>query len=485
MVWLRIKNYSFQAKDLLFSSDLQRSWTTSDEEVVYSEPMERWILRKYAWQANYDHDEVYATARWFRNQGYSPVSGDWGGSSRWMYDDDDLAWCEDIEEYIFMDDAYYCEYNDCCYAHEENAAPEPERHIVNQYHQSCQWNRDLRVTESLSSLGGVGFEIEKAFFQTSYGESRAPGDPVGEYDAFQGFETDSSCGVEAITNILPLDAIHFDKVRQLFDDAADVINSPLNNACGGHINVSYEGLSGGELMAKIRPNVGILYAMFPERLGNQYCRGNARLTPGGNTGGFPVARVYGGRIEFRLPNGVKNVDDLMLRHKIMSFLVTYSVQDGVNLLERIKPLVKEWFTIVSPERSIEEYMQQVDGFNDWIQTGNVRECINRYTAPTEEADLAQLRQVAMTRIREGNGRVTDFSLITDRQSDMLAGEGCDMSPNATDVSQDTMDNAADAIMASITSSGEITRAQRIRRIESLQQHTDVLVLHYRRVRQRS
>ena len=80
------------------------------------------------------------------------------------------------------------------------------RSEIQSYHESCpplNFNEGFKVKTKYKF--SVGIEVEKDHFINEYGEiANDRGDYVGRvYDLFSGFETDSSCGVEAITNILP------------------------------------------------------------------------------------------------------------------------------------------------------------------------------------------------------------------------------------------------------------------------------------------
>ena len=76
----------------------------------------------------------------------------------------------------------------------------------------------------------LGFEIEKLRFH---------GSSVREYPLLKGFEYDGSCGVEAITHVLPLlgKSLWRTKVFNMFVQAKKIISdeySPSDSSCGGH-----------------------------------------------------------------------------------------------------------------------------------------------------------------------------------------------------------------------------------------------------------
>ena len=86
----------------------------------------------------------------------------------------------------------------------------------------------------------IGMEVEK---------SRLSRGAVKEYPLFCGFERDSSCGYEAITNIIPLlpSGKWRNKVFNMMFEARKIIEdqySPSDRRCGGHITLAVQGMKG-------------------------------------------------------------------------------------------------------------------------------------------------------------------------------------------------------------------------------------------------
>jgi hypothetical protein len=189
----------------------------------------------------------------------------------------------------------------------------------------------------------IGFEIEK---------NRLGRGSVRPYPLFCGFETDSSCGYEAVTNILPLigACVWRDKVYNMFHEAERVIDdqwSPTDYRCGGHMTVAVEGLSGAELLEKLRPISGIILALWRKRLNNTYCNGNVTMLPPHsdnmyNGGGrSSVANVKDSTLEFRIPSRIQNVNTLKRRYELMYVLID-SAMKGHSLAKvqrRYAPIV--------------------------------------------------------------------------------------------------------------------------------------------------
>lgn len=214
--------------------------------------------------------------------------------------------------------------------------PHNERHLTTQ------------VTEEgeIESRFTIGFEVEKNSFHR---------DAIKEYPLFSHFETDGSCGVEGVSNILPLigKSVWRNKVLNMFSEAKHILEdefSPSNIDCGGHINLAVKGMSGGHLADAIRPFSGIIYALYRFRLKRSWCRANIFMDVDyGDWEGvsdhskYQVCRIEHNRIEFRLPSRVKSVSDLNLRYRLMYEIVNYAVNkpNGTHrgLLSKLKPIL--------------------------------------------------------------------------------------------------------------------------------------------------
>jgi hypothetical protein len=180
----------------------------------------------------------------------------------------------------------------------------------------------------------IGFEIEKNRFHRN---------AVMEYPLLAGFENDSSCGVEGVTNILPLVApsIWRNKVFNMFTQAEKIIDdrfSPSNSDCGGHTTIRVDGMTSEELIKRIRKFSGLFYAMFRYRLKNHYCnlnlsirtqeelRENRNVLAGGRGERYhSILQKNGGLIEFRLPSRITSVKQLRNRYELMYQMVDFAV----------------------------------------------------------------------------------------------------------------------------------------------------------------
>lgn len=221
------------------------------------------------------------------------------------------------------------------------------RGVIHTYHQSPaprklnivdRWSNDdvrgisegkaFTYLSSLISMYGIGFEVEKNTFnglQT-------------EHALFKGYEYDGSCGVEAITNVLPLlpRSIWRMKVYNMMHVADTIlsdVSSPSDSRCGGHMHLSVHAMRGEDLLSKIRKYSGVMYALYRHRLSNQYCRFDLFMDGRDNPKGlhthndykYRVCKITDVGVEFRLPSRVTSSRALMRRYELGYLMVDAAV----------------------------------------------------------------------------------------------------------------------------------------------------------------
>lgn len=239
----------------------------------------------------------------------------------------------------------------------------------------------------------IGFEVEK---------NQLSRNAVREYELFCGFETDSSCGYEAVTHILPLlpagqwrtkiyDMMH--KAEKIIDDNY----SPSDRRCGGHITIACDGLNGQELNTLVRKNSGILLALFRHRLKNTYCGHNRRMQsenegrfnscsysyPADSNGWhwkYQTALIKGNCLEFRLVSKFESVKQMMRRYELMYELVNYSTNNrkGTHekFLKNITPIVVSMYN--GDKAKADEILGLARHFQKFINKGEIHQDIATY-----------------------------------------------------------------------------------------------------------
>lgn len=221
----------------------------------------------------------------------------------------------------------------------------------------------------------IGFEIEKNRFSRG---------AVTEYALFAGFERDGSCGYEAITHILPLlpKGGWRNKVFNMMYEAKRIIedsHSPSNTSCGGHITLAVDGMSGEVVMDALRKYSGVMYALFRRRLQNGYCRSNWKMDGNWDRGRYQVCLNKGGTIEFRLPNRVSSVKQLMRRYELCYTMLDFAINrpnaSFKTFLKAVTPIVSSMYG--HDEVKVAEILTLSESFNKTLRTGQ----INRETIP--------------------------------------------------------------------------------------------------------
>lgn len=247
-------------------------------------------------------------------------------------DTEDLVWSETYDNYIEIDDAVYPEdddepmhQHDCFYSetnglwyHYRDNMPEHQakRDVLHDYHHSPK--PDFYILPDLSVLSKytIGFEVEKNSIDEM--SEICVGDNIPEEPIFAGWETDSSCGFEGITNVYSLNNeelfIKHAKQSYLLDDSCD-------SSCGGHINISDT-----EKTLKywhLKPWLGLFWSMWRKRLNNNYSNANKKACPyRRSTNRYSALNEKTTDdnqtlFELRLPNRVSSREVIIRRFKLM------------------------------------------------------------------------------------------------------------------------------------------------------------------------
>ena len=300
---------------------------------------------------------------------------------------DEATYCEDIGEYVHCDDAHWCEEDECSYWDEDNMTCNEEGHIQSYHSNKSPYNYNSGFVKSPFS---IGFEIEKKHFINEDGDTAADrGDFVGEYDFFEGFETDSSCGVEGVSNVMPLSpprSKYRAHVFRMIDDAQCIIDSPSNKSCGGHITVSYKDvtLDGYELVNRMREHLALMYALYRFRLARSYCAQNKPAKKENNTKYSPI-NVKGNRVEFRLPSQVKNTKQLKLRYDLVYLTMHHSLIEPVNFnvfLNKASGIVKQMYN--GNEDKVNNIFKLAKDFRRYLSAEDVSDSINEFINPNND-----------------------------------------------------------------------------------------------------
>tara|TARA_R110000824_G_scaffold53382_2_gene147855 strand:+ start:1426 stop:2640 length:1215 start_codon:yes stop_codon:yes gene_type:complete len=346
-------------------------WVLKDE-CVYSEIWDDMLHRDDV-SFSYHDDVLYSDEA----SEYDYYWIERGIASDYYLHRDYAIYCEDIEEDVHQDDAHYCDVDDCSYYDEDNC----RSNIENEY-EICQYHNSPEPDDiSKNAQFRIGFEIEK----TSFAGLDSAGEEVGCYDIFKGYELDSSCGVEAITHILPLSGVRSKRRADLFkmmDKAKWIVNSEYNGDCGGHITISWKGHTYESLLDKVNYNLCILYALYRKRLKNSFCQNNKNLKDK-TTERYSVVkyndRRYNQSLEIRLPNAVKNIKQLKLRYDLIFQILNHSINSNDSydkLWKKVEPIILKMY---SADVEKVKYIKRLSKmFRQYLITGMIDPEINEF-----------------------------------------------------------------------------------------------------------
>jgi len=257
-------------------------------------------------------------------------------------------------------------------------------------------DRDALEMQTPTTIGakyGIGFEVEK---------TRISRGAVRPYPLFCGFERDSSCGYEAVTNILPLlpACAWRTKIYDLMHQAERVIDdrySPSDSRCGGHVTISVEGMTGNAVLAAMRNHCGILLALYRRRISNSYVGNNITMLPyeqrdemfgrNGRSGWsrkYCVAKVMAHAVEFRIPSRITSVRQMRLRYDLMFILVDGAVkgQTPAQVRRRFTPIIKAMYEGDLTKAS--KVIELSKSFDKFIATGKVNAEVMPWIDPCGE-----------------------------------------------------------------------------------------------------
>ena len=263
---------------------------------------------------------------------------------------------------------------------------------------SRQTRNLIELEGDYSSKFTIGYEIEKIKLHRAC---------VKEYNLFKGFERDSSCGYEAVTNILPLlpPSQWRNKIFNMFHEAKKVINdeySPSDRSCGGHISIAVEGMSGAELIKRVRRFSGVVMAMYQRRLKNNFCNYNMRMLETAPTNNpwrpsmqiedinydgnfhpkYQMCLDKGNIIEFRVPSRFTSVKQCMRRYEFFYLLIDTAVNHPKlslkAFLKKVRPTLMSMYEY--DEDKVDYLCSQSFHYRDFINKGSIHESIYEFTA---------------------------------------------------------------------------------------------------------
>jgi hypothetical protein len=290
-----------------------------------------------------------------------------------------------------------------------HSKPSPRFHNQTPYREDIAGLKPIAQRDSIASTGRaykskytIGFEVEKNQFHR---------DAVEEYELFCGFETDSSCGYEAVTNVLPLlpAGEWRTKVYDMMVKAERIIDSrysPADNRCSCHTTITVSDNDGCSVSAhtvreRIREYVSIVMALYRNRLTNHYCNLNLTMLPMDQQRNwinissqttryqFGLCKVFPGGsegIEFRAVSKVKSVKGMMRRYELFYEIVNYAMTHEHGnlpaLLKIVRPIILSMYN--GDEAKVDAICKLSKHFRDMIVTNKINEHVGQWVDPNHE-----------------------------------------------------------------------------------------------------
>lgn len=227
-----------------------------------------------------------------------------------------------IRKGVWMDksneDFFGCEFQ-LSYHTSQQSGGDKLKHMKQYVTDSDEWLIGFEVEKTDESLRRQGLAWE-LFQETGW---------CKESDGSLG-----SGGYELVSPILPL--FNTDVVNAAINPVRSWIDGRCDASCGGHITISNRKKTAKDLLEEMKAIIPVLYAIYPNRIDNRYCRAKKFNDYLFNIDKYSAFFLkdgrdkVGGRIEIRIPSRVVNTNTLLWRHELIQLLIT-EVINGSNL----------------------------------------------------------------------------------------------------------------------------------------------------------
>jgi hypothetical protein len=308
---------------------LDEYFHNDDMIMVYEGRCETWYSRRYV----------------ENNSEFSEYRGD-------FYDENamerhGLVWVQDSGEVAHEDYVYYHD-GDGWYSYPESDNEDYVRGYHNGSYRTYHFNNTKKFY--------VGFEIEKEDRDvlTSVDIDEFENSTEGYWRKEKDGSLDDDCGYELISPTFEFDIPKIFKLIESNELLVSHINAQYSTSCGGHIHLSEDGLSGGELFDKIKGYTPLLYSLYHGRVDKNYCKGKANDDLKADDEKYQAIKIHYNRVEFRIISAVPTVKTLKWRCKLLDTIIKNPTDDPIkayyNVDTKFTKLLKE---VYSDERLVE------------------------------------------------------------------------------------------------------------------------------------
>lgn len=205
----------------------------------------------------------------------------------------------------------------------------------------------------------VGFEVEK--------EDNII---VNEKSALENFartgwkiERDGSLdhvtGYEMVSPTIP--ANDKEVLKKTLSALPHLINASVSNRCGGHINLSINGLTPLQVAEKFRHAIHLIYAMYPSREYNTFCHAYSFDHMMATGDKYQAIRLHNNRIEFRTFPKAASIDTIMWRIELLEIMTSNQISGvwGYRATKQQKSLTTIIALAISKTTPIGKHLRKV------------------------------------------------------------------------------------------------------------------------------
>jgi len=163
---------------------------------------------------------------------------------------------------------------------------------------------------------------------------------------------DDESGYELISPTYELDIKQIKKDIKKSDTLLKHINANKSKSCGGHINISEDGLTGIELFNNLKGYTPLFHALYYGRVDKNYSKGKSNEKLLSDNEKYQSIKIHNNRVEYRIISAVPNFETLMWRAELMEFILknqTECTKDAFfKLNTTLLPLIKKTYN--TPEK---------------------------------------------------------------------------------------------------------------------------------------
>lgn len=171
----------------------------------------------------------------------------------------------------------------------------------------------------------------------------------------------------------------------MMKNAQWIINSETNERCGGHITVSCKDprfSSSSDLYDRIKIPMAILYSLYRYRLRNEYCNSNKILNKDNDIENSRITSPLNrktGCIEIRLPNRVRNIEQLQRRYELMYEIMQGALIENQNfgqIVDRCYPIIVQMYD--GSKSKADRIVELAFMFRNFLATGEIHSEISEF-----------------------------------------------------------------------------------------------------------